>query len=71
MGWSQMALKKQLQGDCGCEGILQKDLSYTDKDLLLERKSMMQAWADYLEMLKDGGNRVSMYGAIRVKRPTN
>jgi len=71
MGWSQMALKKQLQGDCGYESILQKDISYTDKDLLLERKSMMQAWADYLEMLKDGGNRVSMYGAIRVKKHTN
>jgi hypothetical protein len=38
---------------------------------VLERMSMMQAWADYLESLKEGGNRVSMYGAIRIKKNAN
>ena len=67
MGWSKLALKAQLQADQGVEDILQKDIGYTYRNLLLERKSMMQAWANYLDALKDGGDRLAMHGAIRIK----
>ena len=67
MGWSKLALKTQLQADRGVEDILQKDIGYTYKNLLLERKSMMQAWANYLDALKDGCDRLAMHGAIRMK----
>ena len=71
MGWSKLALKSQLQADQGVEDILQKDIGYTYRNLLLERKSMMQAWANYLDALKDGGDRLAMHGAIRIKNDTH
>ena len=71
MGWSQTAVKKQLQNDSCYEGLLQQDMPHTDYESVLERMSMMQAWADYLESLKEGGNRVSMYGAILIKKNAN
>ena len=71
MGWSKLALKSQLQADQGVGDILQKDIGYTYRNLLLERKSMMQAWANYLDALKDGGDRLAMHGAIRIKNDTH
>ena len=71
MGWSKLSLKAQLQADHGVRDILQKDIAYTRNNLLPERKSMMQAWANYLYALKDGGDRLSMHGAIRIKNDTH
>jgi hypothetical protein len=71
MGWSKLSLKAQLQADHGVGDSLQKDVAYTHNNLLLERKSMMQAWANYLYALKDGGDRLSMHGAIRIKNDTH
>ena len=55
MGWSAEALERQLSHiEPGVSGV------YNKAQHLPERRKIMQAWADYLDALKVGGNVVSM-----------
>ena len=56
MGWSAEALERQLSHkEPGVAGV------YNKAQHLPERRKVMQAWADYLDVLKAGGNVVSMH----------
>lgn len=63
MGWSDQAVGAQLGKSIGGYAHQKHDWSLH----LSERKSMMIAWADYLESLTQTSEQVSIYAAIRPK----